>query len=335
MTDIIKHQVQKFYHSFFINSWGTVGSEDGEFFVPTAVGVDSMNNVYVADAVNHRIQKFDSNGNFILKWGSSGSGEGQFAYPTGIAVDAENNVYVTDRDNDNIQKFTSSGTFVNRWGTSDSGNGQFNEPYGIAIDSDGNIYVSNRDNNSTQKLDGAVPISVTFKTFYASLCPTERLVINITCRAGRRTLVDDVTIAEYGNISQAVFAYNANNKGRISNSTIKIGATLRGGILSGYIVNQGTIADFEFRGAKVTGGTLAGTVINASPIGGSFVDVTLAANTIVRGGSIKGDIKGDCEAPARLEDLKVKNASQLECVIIGDDVELASDVVFGEGVQIY
>jgi DNA-binding beta-propeller fold protein YncE len=59
----------------------------------------------VADTWNHRIQKFDSNGNFIAKWGSLGSGDGEFDSPCGVAVDTQGFVYVADEDNHRIQKF--------------------------------------------------------------------------------------------------------------------------------------------------------------------------------------------------------------------------------------
>ena len=36
---------------------------------PNGIAVDSSGNVYVADADNNRIQKFNSNGTFITKWG--------------------------------------------------------------------------------------------------------------------------------------------------------------------------------------------------------------------------------------------------------------------------
>ena len=55
-----------YYHT----QWGSEGSGDGQFSLPADVAVDSSGNVYVADANNHRIQKFDSNDVFLTKWGS-------------------------------------------------------------------------------------------------------------------------------------------------------------------------------------------------------------------------------------------------------------------------
>jgi NHL repeat len=42
----------------FATKWGSHGSGDGQFIIPDGVAVDSSGNVYVADAFNHRIQKF-------------------------------------------------------------------------------------------------------------------------------------------------------------------------------------------------------------------------------------------------------------------------------------
>ena len=54
----------------FINSWGSEGSGEGQFISPRSIFVDSSGNVYVVDTLNHRIQKFDSNGTFMKTWGS-------------------------------------------------------------------------------------------------------------------------------------------------------------------------------------------------------------------------------------------------------------------------
>ena len=61
--------------------------------------------MYVADSENHRIQKFDEDGNFITKWGASGIGDGQFNSPHGVAVSTTGDVYVADSGNDRIQNF--------------------------------------------------------------------------------------------------------------------------------------------------------------------------------------------------------------------------------------
>lgn len=96
-------------------------------------------NVYVADTWNHRVQKFDSDGNFLLKWGTKGYGDGQFHYPRGIAVDGLGNVYVVDAGNYRIQKFDSEGNFLAKWGTRGKGDGEFEALRDIAVDVSWNV----------------------------------------------------------------------------------------------------------------------------------------------------------------------------------------------------
>ena len=89
----------------FLNFYGSIGTEEGRFNNPSAIAIDSKDNIYVADTDNHRIQKFDSDGNFILSWGTEGTGPGQFEQPVGLAIDSANNIYVVDKKNNSIQKF--------------------------------------------------------------------------------------------------------------------------------------------------------------------------------------------------------------------------------------
>ncbi len=118
--------------------------------LPQTASVGS-GNIYITDSSNHRIQKFDQNGNFILKWGSLGSGSGRFISPSDVAVDSMGYVYVADPANCQIQKFTPTGGFVLRWGSFGATNGQFAAPYGIGIDSLGFVYVADSNNNRIQK----------------------------------------------------------------------------------------------------------------------------------------------------------------------------------------
>ena len=59
----------------------------------------------VTDTGNHRIEKFDKEGNFITQWGGYGNGDGQFNFPYGIAVDARGSVFVVDSGNTRVQQF--------------------------------------------------------------------------------------------------------------------------------------------------------------------------------------------------------------------------------------
>ncbi|HZL85301.1 MAG TPA: 6-bladed beta-propeller [Candidatus Krumholzibacteria bacterium] len=126
----------------------------GGFNEPRGLDLDAMGNVYVADLLNHRVQKFDSNGNFITMWGSYGSTPGQFIGPFDVAVDASANVYVVEVNNNyRVQKFDSNGAFITTWGSYGSGQGQFIIPLSLAVDNSGNVYVA--DGDRIQKFDGS------------------------------------------------------------------------------------------------------------------------------------------------------------------------------------
>ena len=134
----------------FIKTWGSQGSGTGEFFNPTGVATGSL---YVADLSNHRIQKFDHDGNYVTEWGSDGSGNGSFHLPADVAVGPTGKVYVADFGNDRVQVFTADGTFDDKWGATGTGTGEFNDPFGIAVDAASNVYVVDRGNHRIQKFN--------------------------------------------------------------------------------------------------------------------------------------------------------------------------------------
>ena len=130
-----------------IHRIGAVGDAPGEFSFEASdagqqggvdIGPDDL--IYVADALNNRVQVFDRDYQFLREWGSAGTGEGQFNLPTDILV-ANDQVYVSDIGNNRVQIFTLDGEFVSQFGSFGTGEGQFNAPADLAADGNGNIYV--------------------------------------------------------------------------------------------------------------------------------------------------------------------------------------------------
>jgi tripartite motif-containing protein 71 len=153
------NRIQVFYkNGTFQFTFGQKGNADGEFLVPYGLDVDHAGNVWVADRGNHRIQKFDSQGNFILKFGnndgSPSSEPGKFDNPRHVEVDRQlKYVYVADSKNNRIQQFDINGTFVRAIGESGDKLGEFNLPTTIEQDSKGNFFVNERGNERVQKFD--------------------------------------------------------------------------------------------------------------------------------------------------------------------------------------
>ena len=104
----------------FIGSTSRASSSTGYFYGPIAVDVDSNSNIYVTDRWNHRIQKFNSSGNFVCKYGSYGgyrpTQEGYFYYPWGLAIDSSDNVYIADSYHHSIRVYDSSCNYSQGFG---------------------------------------------------------------------------------------------------------------------------------------------------------------------------------------------------------------------------
>jgi tripartite motif-containing protein 71 len=140
----------------FSKSWGFKGTGNGQFDQPDDVTIDSAGILYVLDANNNRVQKFQlaspcpagtaqivAGVCFVTKWGAFGSGNGEFKFPIEITTDSLRRVFIGDGDSGNhrIEFFKSSGIFIKTWGAYGTAPGQFGEPTGVAVDSLGAVYV--------------------------------------------------------------------------------------------------------------------------------------------------------------------------------------------------
>lgn len=155
--DGVSKYIQKFDScGKYITKWGMKkdpSDTDNPEVSDYAIGIaaDPKGNVYVVDAYNGSIQKFDSSGKFITQWvaqetwGTIGSDDYNWSYPSDVAVDTKGNVYVVDGESysgSSIKKYDSSGKFITKWGTREKGDYEFlGRGRKIAVDTKGNVYV--------------------------------------------------------------------------------------------------------------------------------------------------------------------------------------------------
>jgi len=85
---------------------GSSGNANNRFNNPRDIILDHANSFYIADAFNHRIQKFLSgslNGTTIIGNGTVGSSQNQLNSPSRIIFDSNENMYIADLYNHRIQ----------------------------------------------------------------------------------------------------------------------------------------------------------------------------------------------------------------------------------------
>jgi len=92
----------------------TIGDIEAEednlaFYLPSDMAIDNEGNIYILDAGNHRLQKFNAQGQFMDSIGHKGQGPGEFYFPTSVDVDSNGFLYISDPNNQRIQILKSDG----------------------------------------------------------------------------------------------------------------------------------------------------------------------------------------------------------------------------------
>jgi DNA-binding beta-propeller fold protein YncE len=161
-----------------VGSFGSTGSGADQFQTPLGVAVDPQTGeVYVADAGNARVEKFDSHGNFVAAWGWGvrngkphrevckkncqagipGSGRGQFSFPTTIAVGSRahhmSKVYVGDAGNNTVSRFSIRGHYAVTIDGSAAPQGKYSSLAGVAVDQSGNVWTADGGTNNVDEFD--------------------------------------------------------------------------------------------------------------------------------------------------------------------------------------
>ncbi|HVW33143.1 MAG TPA: hypothetical protein VHL53_11430, partial [Acidimicrobiia bacterium] len=155
-------------------------AKDAQLYNPRAVAFSKTGDVYIGDALNHRIRKIDKNGVITTvagkPTGSSASGsptgsfggdggpatEAQLNQPHGVAVDSKGNVYVADSLNNRIRKIDAGSGTISTIAGSDEKHGRPDGPADKAIlkfpksmymTPDDILYVCNSGGNMILRID--------------------------------------------------------------------------------------------------------------------------------------------------------------------------------------
>jgi NHL repeat len=163
-------------------------ADQAELTSPTGVAVDSLGNLYIADAGNNVVRRVSANGIISTvagnvaadqaKGGLGGfSGDGgpatsaQLNSPEGVAVDRSGDLFIADTFNNAVREVTPNGlisTLVNSAGTAGrAGDGgpaasaELNTPFAVAVDnSTGNVLIADTSNNRVRIVTG-LPVPTT------------------------------------------------------------------------------------------------------------------------------------------------------------------------------
>ncbi len=146
--------------------------------VPTGVALDGAGNLYIVDALNHRIRKVDAAGVITTvagdgRQGYGGDGGAATAAqltPYGVALDGAGNLYIADERNNRIRKVDAAGVISTVAGDGTEGFGgdggpataaQLHWPTGVAVDGAGNLYIGDTNNHRIRKVDYSTGVITT------------------------------------------------------------------------------------------------------------------------------------------------------------------------------
>lgn len=155
-------RIQKFdSQGRFVTQWGETGRDPGQFIRPQTLVIDRQDQLWVVDACNHRIQRYDlretspdqpSEPKRLRGWGTYGRELGELYYPYDLALLPDETILICEYGNQRLQRFTRQGDWIESWGTPGHSPGELYQPWGVVVDSQGRIHVLDSNNHRVQRL---------------------------------------------------------------------------------------------------------------------------------------------------------------------------------------
>jgi sugar lactone lactonase YvrE len=151
-----------------------------QFSHPRGVAVDSLGNLFIADAFNHRIRRVDASGIITTVAGTGEadpSGDGGPAtsaglqFPNSVALDHQGNLFIADDGNRRVRKVDAeTGVISTVAGTGESGfsgdggpatSAQLGALRGVALDGQGNLFIADGENHRIRRVDADTGVITT------------------------------------------------------------------------------------------------------------------------------------------------------------------------------
>ncbi len=178
---------------------------------PCGLAVDRLGAMYLVDAGNNRLVRFERDLKPLKDFGGYGAEGGLFNRPEYVCVDNDLNVLVTDLGNRRINRFNSRLNFVSEIILEDEEDPlMFGEPSGVALGGYGAVWWCDRENDRLVILDNVEQFDRFVGDYgYAGgqLHSPEKIVAGsdddfYVCDAGNARLV---VYDEYGNFEREMF----------------------------------------------------------------------------------------------------------------------------------
>jgi DNA-binding beta-propeller fold protein YncE len=134
-----------------LGHFGTEGTGDGQFMLPTDVAFDARGFIYVGEyGGNDRISKWSPGLHYVAAFGDQPINGARLSRPAGLAIDDEQTLWVADACNHRIVRFSLDGKVLKVFGEFGPSAGQVRYPYDITAAPDQTIMVCEYEGNRLQ-----------------------------------------------------------------------------------------------------------------------------------------------------------------------------------------
>ncbi len=131
------------------------GSKVNQLNDPTGVYVDTLGNVYVADAANYRVVKWGPGATTGVEVIKNPNGVLGFWFPSGVYAAGKDSLYVTDANpilgGGGVHRYPLSGNATTNYNNGKAFGTSFSQPASPFVDTRGNLYITEHSSNDVLK----------------------------------------------------------------------------------------------------------------------------------------------------------------------------------------